>query len=208
MDISTTTAPDSTQVNADDLIGGPVTVTITDVTKGSSEQPVDIHLAEFPDRVYRPGKSMRRVLIAAWGPEASNYVGRRMTLYRDATIKFGPSAVGGIRISHLSHIDKAQSIALTVTRGQRKPFTVQPLAETQPTTTVKQPTAAQVAKCDDLEELGAMWRASGEERRTQIEDRVAAIKADRQAHADDAHADMRDDAEAQDTLDKVLGVEE
>lgn len=35
--------------------------------------------------------------------------------------------VGGIRISHMSHIDKPVTIALTATRGNKKPVTVQPL---------------------------------------------------------------------------------
>ena len=40
--------------------------------------------------------------------------------------------VGGIRISHLSHIEKALTVALTATRGKRKNFTVQPLAAPTP----------------------------------------------------------------------------
>lgn len=128
MDLSETLAPKSDQVQADDLIAGPRTVTVTEVRKGSPEQPVDVFLAEF-DRPYRPGKSMRRVLVAAWGAEASAYVGRRMTIFNDPAVKWGGVAVGGVRISHLSHIDKPLSIALTVTRGKRAPFTVQPLPD-------------------------------------------------------------------------------
>ncbi len=36
-------------------------------------------------------------------------------------------AVGGIRISHLSHIDKPITMALTATKGSKKLFTVHPL---------------------------------------------------------------------------------
>src|SRR5690625_2612298 len=103
MDISKTIEPDSTQINADDLLAGPATVTVENVTKGSAEQPVNIHVTEFPKRAYRPSKSMRRILVHAWGPKASEYVGRRLTLYRDPNITFGREKVGGIRISHLSH---------------------------------------------------------------------------------------------------------
>ena len=70
---------------------------------------------------------MRRVIAAAWGTDASVYVGRQLTLYRDDTIRFGGSAVGGIRIQAMSHIDKPITVNLTVTRGKRAPFTVQPL---------------------------------------------------------------------------------
>lgn len=130
MDISTTIQPNSQQVNADDLVS-PVTVTITNVEAGTSEQPVFLHVAEFPGRTYRPGKSMRRVLIHAWGSEASAYIGRQLTLYNDTSIRFGKDVTGGIRISHMSHIDKALTMPLTMTRGKRAPFVVEPL-ETAP----------------------------------------------------------------------------
>lgn len=126
MDITSTTEPDSTQWNADDFIGSPKTFQITDVTAGNREQPINVHLAGS-DRVYRPGKSMRRVFAAAWGAETSAYKGRWITLYRDGEITFGKDKPGGVRISHMSHIEKPLSVALTVTRGRRAPFTVQPL---------------------------------------------------------------------------------
>lgn len=127
MDITASTAPKSDQQNYDDYIAGPKTVTVSEVKRGSAEQPVEVHLVEFPGRPFKPSKSMRRVLVACWGPEASKYAGRRITLYGDPTIKFGGIAVGGIRISHLSDIDKPLTLALTVKRGSRAPFIVQPL---------------------------------------------------------------------------------
>lgn len=127
MDIIKTTEPKSDQQNFDDYIGGPKTVTISEVKRGSAEQPVEVHLVEFPGRPFKPSKSMRRALVAAWGAEASAYVGRRMTLFGDPTVKFGGQEVGGIRISHLSDIPEPLHIALTVTRGKRAPFVVQPL---------------------------------------------------------------------------------
>jgi len=128
MDISETTAPKSDQQNFDDYLGGSKTVTVSEVKAGSTEQPVEVHLVEFPGRPFKPSKSMRRVLVAAWGTDSSVYVGRRMTLYGDPEVRFGGQAVGGIRISHLSHIEKTLTVGLTVTRGKRAPFTVQPLA--------------------------------------------------------------------------------
>lgn len=129
MDVAETTAPKSDQQNFDDYIAGSKTVTVSEVKKGSAEQPVEIHLAEFPGRPYKPAKSMRRVLVAAWGSDSAQYAGRRITLYGDPEVKFGGAAVGGIRISHLSHIPGPLTVALTVTRGKRAPFTVQPLPD-------------------------------------------------------------------------------
>lgn len=124
--------PRSDQINADDLISGPATITITGVSRGVAEQPVDMANAEFPGRAYRPSKTMRRMIVAAWGTDASVYVGRKITIYRDPDITFGKDRVGGIRISHLSHIDKRLSLALTVTRGKRAFFTVDPLPDAPP----------------------------------------------------------------------------
>ena len=126
MDISPSIVPNSTQLNADDLMAGPVTVTIESVTKGTLEQPVNVNLKEFPGRAYRPSKSMRRVMVVAWGAEASEYEGHQLTLYRNPEIVFGGKAVGGIEISHMSHISAPIKVALTTTRGKRKDFTVLP----------------------------------------------------------------------------------
>ena len=132
MDITASTAPKSDQQNYDDYATTSRTVTITEVKAGSAEQPVEVHLAEFPGRPYKPSKSMRRVMVAAWGPEASNYTGRRLTLYGDPTVKFGGIALGGIKISHLSDIDKTLNLSLTASKGHRAPHTVEPLTEAAP----------------------------------------------------------------------------
>ncbi|NKX06767.1 hypothetical protein GS944_04555 [Rhodococcus hoagii] len=127
MDLTESIAPRSDQLNAEDLLSGPRTVTVEKVTKGSAEQPVNVHLVEFPGRPFRPSKTVRRILVAAWGADASGYAGRRMTLYRDPAVRFGGQDVGGIRVSHLSHIDKRLTLALTVTRGRRAPYVVEPM---------------------------------------------------------------------------------
>jgi hypothetical protein len=132
MDLTQSIVPKSDQLNSDDLVTGPVTVTISEVRAGNAEQPVDVHLAEFPGRPYKPSKSMRRVLVQAWGPEAEAYVGRRLTLFRNPEIKFGGATVGGIEISAMSHIMKRLTVSLMVTRGKRKPFSVDPLPEAKP----------------------------------------------------------------------------
>src|SRR5688500_9565227 len=132
MDISDTLAPNSDQLDAIDLVSGPRTFTVAKVRKGNAEQPVNVHLAELP-RVWRPGKSMSRVLAACGGTDAAQWAGRRVTLYCDESVRFGNDVVGGTRISHLSHIDKPKSVPLLVSRGKSATFRVQPLAN-EPTT--------------------------------------------------------------------------
>ena len=126
-DMSQVIVPRSDQVNADDFISGPKTFTIEGVaiTPGT-EQPVNIKLFGEP-RVWRPCKSMSRVLVAAWGPDAKVYSGRSLTLYRDPKVKWGGMEVGGIRVSHLSHIERDMLLQLTATKGKRAPHIVKPL---------------------------------------------------------------------------------
>jgi len=124
MDLSQTIIPKSDQLNADDLIAGPRTIKITGVDVVAGEQPVAIHYEGENGRPYKPGKSMRRVLIALWGTDGAAYTGKRITLYCDPTITFGADTTGGIRISHASDIDQPLQVAITVKRGKRKPFRV------------------------------------------------------------------------------------
>lgn len=128
MNLETTIIPKSDQLNADDLLSGPRTIKITSVAAGSAEQPVSIHYEADNGRPYKPGKSMRRVLVAMWGSQSGAYIGQSLTLYCDPSITFGPDKTGGIRISHATGISEPLEIALTVKRGKRKPFTVLPLA--------------------------------------------------------------------------------
>jgi hypothetical protein len=127
MDITETTRPKSDQLNNDDVVAAPLTVTVTEVRRGTDEQPIEVHLAEFPGRPFKPSKTVRRILVAAWGSDGDAYKGRRLTLVSDPTVTWGGSAVGGIRVSHMSDLDKPLTLALTVTRGRRKPVTIQPL---------------------------------------------------------------------------------
>jgi hypothetical protein len=122
-----TIVPKSDQLNSDDLIGGPRTITLTKVSLTGDEQPVALHFEGDNGKPYKPGKSMRRVLVHVWGPDANVYAGRSMTLYRDDKVMFGGVAVGGTRISHMSHIERDVTFALTTTRANRKPYTVKPL---------------------------------------------------------------------------------
>jgi hypothetical protein len=155
MDLTDTIVPRSDQMNAEDLLTGPRTFTIKEVRKsGSTEQPVDVVLAEFPaGRPFKPSKTVRRIMVAAWGAEAANYTGHRLTLYRDPSVRFGGLDVGGIRVSHMSHIDKPLTIALTVTRGKRAAYRVEPLPDDAPTT----PAVSQ----DTLDELLGLFARKG-----------------------------------------------
>lgn len=157
MDLTDTIAPKSDQLDAVDLLSGARVFTITGASKGSSEQPVNIALAEFP-RPWRPGKSMRRVLVALWGPDASKYVGRRVELYCEPDVIFGGVQVGGTRIRAMSHIDGPKSVPLIVSRGKSAVWTVEPLPDAPaPSPARHRPSPAEVAACTDVATLQG-WR--------------------------------------------------
>ena len=127
LDVSQTIKPKSDQLNADDMISGPITGTVQAVRlSGQEDQPICVDLGQGL-QPYKPCKSMRRLLIAVWGKDGNSWIGRSMTLYNDPDVTWAGQKVGGIRISHMSAIDKPFSVALTATRGKRKPYTVQPL---------------------------------------------------------------------------------
>ena len=162
MDISDSLAANSNQQNYDEFLAGPKTVTVSEVKKGTTEQPVEVHLAEFPGKPFKPAKSVRRVLAAAWGTDASAWAGRRMTIYGDPEVRYAGKAVGGLRVSHVSHIDKPVTVALTVTRGKREPFTVQPLPDATPYTP-SQDWLALMADATTPDEKNNVWQQATED---------------------------------------------
>jgi len=155
MDLTESIAPKSDQQNYDDYLAGPRTVTVSAVTQGTSEQPVNVELTEYPGRPYKPSKSMRRVLVSAWGADSAAYVGRRITLFGNPEVVYGGKAVGGIEIAALSDIQKPLTLALTATRGKRKSFTVQPLKEAAPAPT--RDWLAEAGKLSDVAALRSLW---------------------------------------------------
>ena len=174
-----TAEPRSDQWNSDDFIGSSRTFTIAGVKEGRAEAKYDIDLVEGEGRCWRPPLTILRLLIAVWGDEASVWIGRRVTLYCDPSIRFGPDQVGGIRVSHMSALPGGKSLTVKITsaRGRKSPHTVEPLTEPTPTAAqMNVPTPETVAACTDTAELGAMWKAHPQ-MRAQIEARVAEIKA-------------------------------
>ncbi len=115
-----TIVPKGDQLNSEELQGTTKVIRVTSVKRNASkEQPISIEYAGMDGRPYKPCKSMRRVLIAAWSDDGREWAGRSMKLYCDPEVKFGGVKVGGIRISQLSHMEKEMKIMLTATRGKK-----------------------------------------------------------------------------------------
>ncbi|UYW25866.1 hypothetical protein OKC48_21745 [Methylorubrum extorquens] len=186
-DLSPTITPKSDQLNADDLITGPRTIKVTKATVNQgAEQPASIFFEGDNGKPYKPGLSMRRVLVRAWGIHVSAYVGRRMTLYRDDTVKFGGVAVGGIRISHMSDIDESITLPLSENRKTRKPFTVRPLPAE------RAPSGGKPTGEDTRTKLLRIAREKAALGAADLGDWLGKLKPDHRAVVDEIEADLRD----------------
>jgi hypothetical protein len=132
-DLRPTIVPKSDQLNSEQLLTGPMTIRVSGVTvTNSAEQPVTIHYDGDDGRPYKPCKTMRKVLILAWGHDGSAWAGKSMTLFNDPAVKFGGQSVGGIRISHVSHIERDIAVALTATKGKKTLHTIKVLRVVSP----------------------------------------------------------------------------
>jgi hypothetical protein len=127
-------APKSNQLNADDLISGAMTIKVERVVIDIGDQPISIFY-EGSKRPYKPCKTMGRVIREAWGGP-QKWIGRSMTIFRDATVTWAGAEVGGIRISHMSDIKERLVLSLTLNQKTKRPYIVLPLSETKPVLTI------------------------------------------------------------------------
>lgn len=129
MNLLETITPKSDQLNADDLIAGPRTITITRVViTPTGEQNVSVFFEGDNGKPWKPSKSMRRALIMVFG-EGDNgkaWTGRQVTLFRNEKLRVN-ECIGGIQFSHVSGIAAPMTFALTMGRGRSVLFTVKPL---------------------------------------------------------------------------------
>ena len=180
MDITDALAPKSDQLDAVELVN-PRTFTIdTGSRLGTREGATvaEIRLVGFP-RVWRPSKGMLDVLAKCWGTDGKAWAGRSVTLYNDPEVTFGKDKVGGIRISHLSHIDGPVTVMIRGRgQGARKiAWPVKPLTVAAPPPPPAAMSLEDVAATTDTGALRTAWQGSPPDVRAAIEARVAEIAA-------------------------------
>jgi len=210
LDMTKTIVAKSDQRNSEDFLAGPETIKITGVKIVSGDQPCHIEHEGYPGKPYKPCLTVRRLLVLAWGKDASLYVGRSMTLYSDPTVKWAGAEVSGIRVSHLSHIDKPIRAMLTVTRGKKAPVTIQPLQLTSGPPLSKEDAdlwKAQMDRATSMKELsetaaqikGNNYADSAEKTAVlqHYQSAVAAIRAKSEQPADPANLDYPPDEGAE-----------
>lgn len=156
LDVSHTIVPKSDQLNSEQLLAGPMTIRISGVdVVESAEQPVVVHYEGENGRPYKPCKTMRKLLVVAWGSDARAWVGKAASLFNAPEVKFGGETVGGIRISHLSDIPKSMSVSLTSTRGKKALHKVEVLRDAP---SVDHHT--EMRQCDDVDTLKAAFKVA------------------------------------------------
>lgn len=117
--VRSTIIPKSDQLNYEDFISGSMTIRICDVRPGTDEQPLVLCWDGDNGHPYKPNKTFRKVLAHGWGEDARQWIGKSLTLYGDPSVKWAGVEVGGVAVSHMSHIPNDIEIALSATRGKR-----------------------------------------------------------------------------------------
>lgn len=175
-DLRPTIVPKSDQLNAEQLLGGPMVLKITDVRIGSGDdQPVVVHYEGENGRPYKPCKTMRKLLIHAYGPNGLQWIGKSLQVYNDPSVKFGGEDVGGIRISHMSDIPSGLKVSLTSTRGKKAKYEIKPL---------------QVDRAPTLQDvLAAIQTVKGQRSMTAAEALIAKLPTEQQPTASRALAE-------------------
>lgn len=171
IDMSRFTEAKSDQLNADDLIGVSRTITVTRVTGAEGDQPIAIHYENDGGKPFKPCKTIRRVLLAVWGRYANDYVGRSMTVYRDDKVTFGGLEVGGIRISHMSHIDKEMVVVVAKSKGKKAGMKILPLMVEKQADKAAEWASSHIAALGHIDALDALDAhiAAGEKAMTKLQ---------------------------------------
>lgn len=191
-DVTSAIAPKSDQLNADDLIGGPRTIRITDVkVQATPEQPIWISFEGDGGRPWKPCKTAARCLASIWGTQSAQWIGMACTIYNDQSVTWGGAAVGGIRVSHMEGVKSPTTLQLTKTRGKKGAVVIKPLASAKPASTDAAPQIDYIASAKDAARNGkaafAAWWAANPDGR----DVVMPIKDDLAKLRDEAEAAMQ-----------------
>jgi hypothetical protein len=181
-DMSSVIVAKSDQLNADDLISGPRVITIREVSiSAGTEQPVSIYFDGDDGKPWKPCKTMSRVLVGAWGPDAKLYVGRSLQLYRDGAVTWGGMKVGGIRISHMSDIQSDLVMALMASNKKKAIATIKPLVSAPKRQAPDHATAAVIATLQNAARCGmptleAAWKEIGPDARKALRSELDGLK--------------------------------
>ena len=140
------------------MIGGPVIVKVIEVISRGGDQPVSIRI-DGGLQPFKPCLSMRRVLAKLWGVESDNWIGKSMVLFNDPTVIWAGKPEGGIRISHLEGITKAEEVPVRSSKRAVTRYMVEPLILEQAQQEQKAPSFETIRElmdnCNDVNGMAA-----------------------------------------------------
>lgn len=128
----------SDRLNYENFIMGAKEFTIAKLAKKTDQGKARllIYFEGYESTPYWPSLGMIKCLSSpdGWGEVPfSDWIGRRMTLFGEPTVVYAGKEIGGIQISHISHIKAEYSTKITLRRGMRIDFTIEPLTTTAKT---------------------------------------------------------------------------
>lgn len=185
-------APRSDQLNADDLIPGPRVLKFTDarIVRDGRDTKIVVNFEGDNGKPWKPCKTMGRAMVMAWGiTDEKQLIGKSVRVFRDPDVKFGDQgAVGGIRISHMSHLEKPAVMKLTVSQGKKATYTFNPLVTEAPRQTAAEWAAAHIEAvrgAADVEALATIQNAG-----KKAVDKIAGTDADLHRQITDAYGEQ------------------
>jgi hypothetical protein len=195
IDITKAMQAKSDQLNAEDLIAGPRTIRVRDVSERDGKIRVGFDGDE--GRPWVLSKTAVRALAACWGTDAAKWVGLHCTVFCDPEVVYGGVKVGGIRVSHVEGITAPRALMLTVTRGKKKEHLIQPLTVEKKTKADAWRERLLAVASDTAKDLEFAWGKTGEDIREQLggaafHEQLLQIRAAAQEHANSDGAVLDD----------------
>ena len=117
----TTIEAKSDQMNAVDFVK-PIVFQIdkVDYFPKQQQQNVHLHFKGYQGRPYKPCKSMLRGLCKVWTMDEQSWVGKKIELFCNPSVKWAGENAGGIRISAVSGISEPFELVVQLNRKQRE----------------------------------------------------------------------------------------
>lgn len=125
-------------MNADTLLAGDLTLTIDSVSleevedkdKKLTKNKLVIYWQEHGAKPWIPCKTSAKSLSVVWGDSLRAWKGRKVTLFRDPTVKFGSKTTGGIRVRGMPDLPSPVSFEFAAnTKTRPKTFTLIPTSD-------------------------------------------------------------------------------
>lgn len=123
----------SDQFNYEHFLAGPKTFKVAKIgsKKDQGKKKLLIYMEGHESTPFVPCLGMIKCLSNAdgWGDKLTEWVGRSITLFGDSKVMFGSKELGGVRISHISHIAADYETKITERRGVRIDYLIRKLVE-------------------------------------------------------------------------------